>query len=120
MRSIIADIEKVATSGLILPKPEAKADFRVKKWGMRRGERALVYLIPNHTNPQKPHEKGITESEFQRAYERLMQEGEFSHQWFNQHMSECASEGDCNFTTIGGIFQLLGVAEYQRAKYIRK
>jgi len=32
--------------------------------------------------------------------------------WFDQYLSKCAAEGGCNFTTIGGIFILLGEAYY--------
>ena len=90
----------------------AKADLRVKGWGERRGEPALIYSIPNHQNPNATHHKGITQSEFEKAYQVLQRTGEFSRIWFNQYLPACAKEGGCNFTTIGGIFQLLSLAEY--------
>jgi hypothetical protein len=63
-------IQKIKTikPGTIIPKPEAKKDFIVKGWGTRRGEPALIYLIPNHNYPDKPFQKGITISEFIEAY----------------------------------------------------
>ena len=64
---IVERIRGTVLPGTLIPKPEATADFVIKAWGRRRGERALVYYIPNHKDPLKPHEKGITETEFTRA-----------------------------------------------------
>jgi len=115
----IADrIRQSVLPGTVIPKPEAKADFVVKGWGKWRGEDAMVYLIPNHRNPSKPHEKGVTRSEFEAAFSQLQSSGTFTRTWFNAHMPECAKEGGCNYTSIGGIFQLLGEAQYaSRGEY---
>ncbi len=96
-------------AGTVIPKPAAREKFIVKGWGKRRGEAALIYFIPNHSDPSKPHQKGITESEWNLAIDQLM-EGELTKAWFTQSLVGCAKEGDCNFTTIGGIFCLLGAA----------
>jgi hypothetical protein len=56
-----------AHAGAEIPKPEAKAPFRIEGPGTRRGETALVYTIPSHTG-EKPYQKGITMSEFKLAY----------------------------------------------------
>lgn len=98
--------------GSVIPKPEGKADFRVKGLGKRRNERALIYTIPNHNTVDKPYEKGISASEWEAAYGQLNSAGELSRKWFNENLSACAQEGGCNFTTIGGIFELLGIARY--------
>ena len=105
--------------GTVIPKPEAKSPFRVKGWGTRRGERALVYFIPNHNNASKPYEKGITLSEWKKAFERLVINGEFSKEWFEKDLAACAIEGGCNFTTIGGLFIHAGVAKYEKKESIR-
>ena len=84
----------------VIPKPKATADFKVKGWGKRRGQEALIYFIPNHLEPGRPHQKGITADEFTAAYNELM--------------------GSGNFTTIGGVFQLLGIAIYaDKGTYVR-
>lgn len=98
--------------GTVIPKPEATADFKIKGWGTRRGEPALIYRIPNHRSPSKKLEKGISESEFTRAYQELETTGQFTRSWFNSNLHAAATEGGCNYTTIGGIFCLLGVAQY--------
>jgi hypothetical protein len=117
MSDIVTVLEKIATPGTVIPKPEAKADFKVKGWGSRRGEHALIYTIPNHKNPSKPYEKGITNSEWRKAYQHLTSAGSFGRTWFNQALPACAKEGGCNFTTIGGMFELLGYAAYNRGEY---
>jgi hypothetical protein len=64
-------IVAIAKPGTIIPKPRAKAQV-VKRIGIRRGETALIYLVPNHRNPRKPHQKGINVLEFEKAYQQLL------------------------------------------------
>ena len=109
---IVERVKSEMSSGTTIPKPNAKGKFLVKGWGRRRDQSALIYTIPNHKNPSKPYQKGISESEFESAYSELKSSGEFSRSWFNSHLSACAKEGGCNFTTIGGVFELLGEARY--------
>lgn len=109
---IIQKIKQQIHPGMIIPKPEATANFKVKGWGMRRGEPALAYLIPNHGQPEYPYQKGITTSEFESAYNELKRAGELTRTWFDANLRECAREGGCNYTTIGGIFELIGIAKY--------
>lgn len=111
-KNIIDMIEQQIKPGTDIPKPEATGKFSVKGWGMRRGERALIYYIPNHNNPGYPHQKGINVPEWEMAYNQLLQANEFTKKWFSKNMPACDKEGSCNFTTIGGIFVLLGLAKY--------
>lgn len=110
MPGIIGRIEDWASRGAEIPKPETDRVYRVKGWGRRRGERALIYLIPNRTHPSQPYEKGVTVSEWEQAYARLASEGELRRSWFERSMAWCSKEGGCNFTTIGGVFVALGIA----------
>ena len=120
MHDVIDRIEKKATSGTVIPKPEARGDFVVKGWGKRRGERALIYTIPNHRNQAYPYEKGVNESEWIEAFDQLTTTGEFTRPWFERAMADCNKEGSCNLTTIGGIFELLGDAKYHERGAYRK
>jgi len=97
--------------GEVIPKPKAQKPFLIKGMGKRRGEEALIYLIPSHTG-RSPYQKGITLSEFESAYSQLKNSGELTRQWFNLNLQKCAKEGACNFTTVGGIFELLKLAKY--------
>lgn len=112
---------KALLEGTVIPKPEAKDKFCIKGTGHRRGEEALVYTIPSHSEKEpKPYQKGVTFTEFFRAYTVLQETGEFTRQWFRDNLPECNKEGGCNFTTIGGIFELLGLCEYaDRGKYVK-
>ncbi len=116
---IIDRIRREIPPGTVIPKPEAAGEYIVKSWGRRRGEDALIYFIPNRSHPEKPYEKGITTSEFRQAFQEIQETGKISRQWFNHRMQACAFEGSCNFTTIGGIFELLGIAVHERARYVR-
>ena len=110
MCEIIARIEAEIVPGRLIPKPDTDREYRVKGWGTRRGERALIYFIPNGKDESKPHQKGVTVSEWRRVYERLVSVGELRHSWFKSALPACHGEGSCNFTTIGGVFVLLGLA----------
>jgi hypothetical protein len=120
MEDIVSLIERRIAPGTVIPKPAARGDFLVKGWGMRRGERALIYSIPNHNTPARPHEKGIAVSEWRQAFAQLRDNGDFMRSWFRRSMPGCTSEGSCNFTTIGGIFELLGYAVHEQGSYRRK
>ena len=112
----IEDLAK-EKQGLEIPKPQAKGDFRIKGLGIRRGEPALIYTIPSHTG-KKPYQKGIAFSEFEKAFAEMKKSGLFTKSWFDRHLPGCSKEGSCNFTSMGGIFQLLGVAQYSgRGEY---
>ena len=116
---IIHLIRAVAPPGTIIPKPE-KGEFRIKGDGMRRGQDAIIYLVPNHINPKKPTPKGINASEFEAAYKQLIQTESLTCRWFKRYLPKCYKEGHCNFTTTGGLFELLGIAKYQgKGVYIK-
>jgi hypothetical protein len=118
---VIDRIRSVIKPGMSIPKPAARGIFRIKGDGMRRDEDAIIYTIPNHRDPTKPYQKGVTASEFERAYDQLSARGEFTHEWFRKNLNACAAEGSCNFTTIGGLFKLLGEAEYvEKGVYKKK
>ena len=118
---IIERIKNEICPGDVIPKPKAKQDFKVKGWGKRRNKEALIYTIPNHKTPEKPYEKGVNLDEIIFAYEHLLKQGDFTRDWFNKNLSSCAKEGGCNFTTIGGVFELLGLVRYfKRGTYLLK
>ena len=114
-------IRSVAVPGTVIPKPQAKKPFRVKGDGVRRGRPALIYTIPNHSDPSKPRQKGVTYAELERAYAQFRKTGTLTSAWFQKHLPGCYAEGSCNFTTVGGLFELLGEAVYQsRGTYVKR
>ena len=112
-------IRRVAPPGTPIPKPLTRSSH-VSRFDIKRGRPALIYTIRNRRDPHNPHEKGITDREFEAAHDRLVNAGELTRQWFNHRLSLCAAEGPCNFTTIGGVFKLLGLATYERRGVYRK
>ena len=117
---VIDEILRVAPKGTVIPKPRPRGEYIIKGLGRRRGEKALIYTIPNHKNRQKPYEKGVTVSELEQSYAQLIASGTFSRQWFVKTLPECNAEGGCNFATIGGLFVLLGKAAYEGAGTYRR
>jgi hypothetical protein len=116
---IVQRLEQKIFPGTEIPKPEAREIFTVKGWGKRRGQKALIYYVPNNEDPRKPHEKGVNVVEWELAYRELVRSGEITGDWFSQNLPKCAAEGYCNFTTIGGIFDLLGIAKYRDEAYVK-
>jgi hypothetical protein len=93
-------------------------NYVVKGFGKRRGEDALVYTIPNTRNPRARSEKGVAQSEWRRAQRQLMDTGELSRAWFSETMRSATAE-PCNFTVIGKVFVLLGLADYkERGRFV--
>jgi hypothetical protein len=90
--------------------------YTVKGFGQRRREAALVYRIPSRTLGARPSEKGITKAEFEKAYSQLVAEGRFTRKWFNANFVAATSE-PCNFLAMGGVFVMLGIADYKRGEF---
>lgn len=117
---ILERIKSDVRPGTVIPKPQSALEYRVVGWGQSRGEDALVYSIPTRSSGGKPSTKRIKISDFQAAYDVLVKTGKFTHNWFEENLPDCAKDGNCNFTTIGGIFELLGEAQYgHRGAYRR-
>lgn len=118
---IIKRIKRIARPGTKIPKPKSTEEYIIVRWGKSRGEEALVYQLPMKPTSKKPSEKRVTISAFKKAYEVLINEGEIRHSWFSKEFPNLKKDGSCNFTTLGGIFVLLGEATYeQRGIYKRK
>ena len=109
--TVLIEIEALPV-GTPIPKPQSDDSAKLDGWGCRRGERALVYSMPNHSKPDEPRKKRVTVNELRQAYERLVATGEFTRAWFKECMPDCNKEGSCNYTTIGGIFELVRVAKH--------
>jgi hypothetical protein len=115
----VADILRLFPRGTKIPKPES-SEARIKGIGSRRGQTAIVYTMPSHSDSSRPHVKGVTEGEIHASRLQLHATGEFSRSWFNEHLRACKQEGRCNFTTLGGLMVLLGEATYHRGCYTRE
>jgi len=108
---LFARIVSSAPKGTVIPKPRTDKHI-VKGLGCRRGELAIVYTIPNQHKPTQPSEKGVTKSEIEATYAELVRSGVVTRKWFTMNLPECYAEGPCNYTSIGGLLVLIGVARY--------
>jgi hypothetical protein len=68
--------------GTMIPKPRSDQSSSIDGWGTRRGQDALVYRMPNHRNPARPHGKGVTISGFRDAFGILDGSGQFTRAWY--------------------------------------
>jgi len=117
---IINQIKNNIKEGDVIHKSKTNKKFIVRGWGKSRGENALFYLIPNSKNSNKPYPKGITESDFEKAYQQIIKNGIFSRKWFNQNMMESKKVSPCNFIIIGSIFERFDIATHEYGTYIKK
>ncbi len=103
-----------------IPKPESTGKYKVVGWGESRGEEALVYEIPAEAGSLKASRKRVTASAFELSFSALQTAEGFTKSWFDEHLPDMARDGACNFTTIGGVFILLGEALYaSRGRYAK-
>jgi hypothetical protein len=91
--------------------------YTIKGPGKMHGGEAIVYLVPNRKDTDKPFQKGFAASELRRSYQRLPSSGEFSRAWFESEMKECAKGAPCNFLAIGAAFVGLKVANKERGMF---
>lgn len=81
-------------------------------WGWSRNEDALVYRLPMRPGTKKASEKRIRSSAFVEAFRVLQGTGRLTRTWFARRFPDLERDGSCNFTTLGGVFVLLGEARY--------
>jgi len=76
----------------------------------------ILYINKNNENNFLKYSTGkktISKAEFIGAYRRLLDNKSFTRQWYNENFQKKAATSPCNFTSIGGIFILLGIAKYK-------
>jgi len=111
---IIEDISLLKGMEVIKPLTSIQS---IKGLGNRRNEEALIYYIPSKTKGKRPNEKGVNRSEFNLAYRLLYTNKYLDRKMYEEYLPGCKSEGGCNFTTIGGIFEYYKVAVYEGSRY---
>ena len=113
-------IKKVAVAGRTIPKPTSSHGYAVIEWGISRGEEALVYRIPTKGNTVRASTKRVPSSVFEAADGVLAATGEITRAWFAKTFPKVWADGACNFTTLVGVFELLGDVTYaEPGKYRR-
>ena len=113
----IIEYVKAIPKGTQIPKPESDEIYTVVGLGKSRGEPALVYQIPGKSKSTKR----VPLSAFKWADEQLVTTGKLVHSDFTDAFPKVDNDGGCNFTTLGGVFVLMGDAFYEtRSVYRRK
>ena len=116
---IIQAIKDKVPPDTVIPKLNARAAFLVKGWGKRRGEEALIYQIPNHSYPARPHEKGITVTEWRLAYQRVSAGENFEPRLcFARTCPRALRKAPATLPPSAVSSNSLGLVDYQRACYV--
>lgn len=109
---VLKRVKAVTTPGTRIPKPQSTDTYVVVGWGTSRGQEALVYQLPRKPGSKKASQKRIPASVFSQAFDILGRTGKITRPWFQATFPELEADGTCNFTTLGGIFVLLGDVRY--------
>jgi len=106
----LSQIKQAVLPGMTIPKPLSKEVYLVVGWGWSRGEEALVYRLPAKRTTKKASTKRIPGSVFEEADKELQRTGQITRAWFQKSFPAVDADGDCNCTTLGGVFELIGRA----------
>ena len=78
-----------------------------------------ILMMSNKVEPNRfqytlgqDRKKSISFATLFRCYEKLTTDGEFTRQWIETEFEAEHASSPCNFTTIGGIFVKMEIAEY--------
>lgn len=96
---------KCLQTGTTIPKPKSKHKYEIRHWLHVDGEERLAYSIAR---------KSIPISWIRVSFERITETGELRTEWFRRSFYGGKDLGGCNFTTVGGLFCLIGIAEYSK------
>jgi hypothetical protein len=91
--------------GTVIPKAESEKEYRITRWFYQDGQEWFSYSIAN---------KSIPISWVRGCFDQIQTTGELRTAWFRNTFYSGKDLGSCNFTTIGGLFVLLGAAERVR------
>lgn len=112
MNDIKRDVEKLVAQRAKIPKPLSSATYLLVRMGESRGERAVVYQLPVRPGSKRASTKRIPFSAIETSARQLLAAGLLTRRWFASRFPKLEADGTCNFTTVGGILELLGYARY--------
>jgi hypothetical protein len=93
-----------------IPKPDKSKPYVVVGLGTKNGKPALEYMIPPKCPDAKPNKKKILRDEWEHACEHIERDGVYTRQTWAERFPTQASSCPCNFTTIGGLLEVAGLA----------
>ena len=99
------DLLRSLPPGTRIPKPGSDRRYEIKGWVSVNGEERIAYTVAN---------KAIPISWLRKSLGELSRTGRLESAWFRRAFYKGKDLGGCNFTTVGGLFQLIGIAKYSR------
>lgn len=115
--SILHDIIQLVNENARVPKPKSSEVYTLKRIGISRGKKAVVYEIPKKIKSKQFSEKRIPLDVFEAAVHQIKTKGILSKTWFKQTYPDIDADGSCNFTTLGGVLELLKIVIYKQPGY---
>jgi hypothetical protein len=112
--TICDQVRNILKEGIIIPKPRSKEAYRSLGWKSSRGEEAFIYALPKRPKSKRASTKRIPSSVFKEACRILIEDGAITKAWFTEAFPKLNADGSCNFTTLGGVFQILGFAKWAK------
>lgn len=112
MNNIQREVERLVQQHAVVPKPQSSETYRLLRVGESRGERAVVYELPKRPKSKRASTKRIPLSAFEKCARQLSATRSLTRKWFADQYPELEVDGTCNFTTLGGVLELLGLARY--------
>lgn len=103
------ELKQAIEPGLTFEKPNVQSSI------IKIDDDGFYYSIGQNGNSKK-----VTFDVFEQCYNRLQEKEELSRAWFNATFPVIAKSASCNFTTIGGLLQHFGLANYHKSIYIKK
>lgn len=94
---------KLCKSKTPIPKPKGETILSMSD---AIGQTQFQYMFGQE------RKKSVTFATLFRCYKKLTADGEFTRRWFSTEFKAEHASSPCNFTTIGGIFVKMKIAEY--------
>jgi hypothetical protein len=91
--------------GTSIPKVESTRNHQIKDWSFKGTKESFSYTVAS---------KSMRVSWIRGCFEELGKTGELRTAWFRESFYDGEDLGGCNFTTIGGLFILIGIAKRAR------
>ena len=110
MCDIIDRLEAEIVAGRLIPKPETDGEYGVKGWGNEARRTGSGLLHSELQGQVEAPPEGRDSIGVEARIRATGVDRELRHSWFKAALPACYGEGSCNFTTIGGVFVMLGVA----------
>lgn len=116
LKKVIYDLYNNKTR---IPKPEG-GFVTIVKIGETKIAGISYEAFQYEMNDKESYRKYISFISFFESYNKLETTGSFNREWYKNQFSDEYKGRPCNVTTIGGIFMVMGIAEYRNMEYVKR